>query len=86
VWRSDSRSTVAFAPDCPSCGMPMEVIDRFTLKGVPAPTEHIKAQCVLGHWFTIPTEPIAPTDPELRRRPASLSQEQEVSHVHDVGI
>jgi hypothetical protein len=64
----------------------MEVIDQFTLRGVPAPTEHIKVQCVLGHWFTIPTEPIAPTDPELRRRPISLSQQQEVSHVHEVGI
>lgn len=45
--------------DCPSCGAPSRVIDRFTLYGVPEPVEHVKVQCVIGHWFTIPTEWLA---------------------------
>ena len=42
--------------DCPTCGAPMEVIDRFTLPGVPADVEHVKVRCILGHWFTPTTE------------------------------
>jgi hypothetical protein len=45
--------------DCPGCGAPMEIIDRFTLYGVPAPVEHVKVRCVLGHWYTIPTDWLA---------------------------
>jgi hypothetical protein len=71
VSRADSGSPFAFGPDCPSCGMPTEVIDRFTLTGVPAAAEHIKVRCVVGHWYTIPTDSIAPTDLEPGRRPTS---------------
>ncbi|MBV8711807.1 MAG: hypothetical protein JOY56_08500 [Solirubrobacterales bacterium] len=34
----------------------MEVTDRFILHGVPAPVEHVKVRCPVGHWFTIPTD------------------------------
>ena len=44
---------------CPTCGVPMEVVDRFTLAGAPAPVEHVKVRCPSGHWFTIPTEWLA---------------------------
>ena len=57
--------------DCPGCGAPMEIIDRFTLYGVPAPVEHVKVRCVVGHWFTIPTEWLARAD----RAPGAADQE-----------
>ena len=45
---------------CPSCGVPMEVVDRFTLAGAPGPVEHVKVRCPGGHWYTVPTEDLAP--------------------------
>jgi hypothetical protein len=50
------------ALDCPGCAAPAEIIDRFTLYGAPAPVEHVKVRCVLGHWYTIPTDWLASTD------------------------
>jgi hypothetical protein len=41
--------------DCPECGLPAEITERFTLGGAPGPVEHIKIVCVTGHWFTPPT-------------------------------
>jgi hypothetical protein len=38
--------------DCPDCGLPAEVRDRFTLSGTP----HVKISCVIGHWSTPPVE------------------------------
>ena len=40
--------------DCPACGLPAEVIDRFVLDGASDPVEHVKLVCVAGHWFTPP--------------------------------
>jgi len=40
--------------ECPTCGLPAEVADRFTLEGSPAPVEHVKLVCVARHWFTLP--------------------------------
>ena len=51
--------STGFEYDCPSCGVPMEVIDRFILNGVPTPVEHVKVRCPIGHWYTIPTEWLA---------------------------
>jgi hypothetical protein len=42
--------------ECPACGLPAEVTDRFTLNGAPAPVEHVKVVCVMRHWFTIPVD------------------------------
>jgi hypothetical protein len=42
--------------DCPTCGLPMEVTERFTLGGAPAPVEHVKVVCVRRHWYTIPVD------------------------------
>jgi hypothetical protein len=42
--------------DCPTCGLPTEIIDRFTLDGAPMPVEHVKLVCVRGHWYTIPID------------------------------
>ena len=48
--------------DCPTCGAPMEVIDRFTLRGVPEDVEHVKVRCIVGHWFTPMTESLVKAD------------------------
>jgi len=45
--------------DCPTCGAPMEVIGHFILRGVPADVEHVKVRCIIGHWFTPPTDSLA---------------------------
>jgi hypothetical protein len=42
--------------DCPTCGLPAEITDRFTLGGAPEPVAHVKLVCVMRHWFTIPVD------------------------------
>jgi hypothetical protein len=54
--------------DCPSCGLPAAITDRFTLGGAPSPVEHVKLVCVAGHWSTPPVEDLLGT--ELERQAA----------------
>ena len=42
--------------DCPGCGLPAEIVERFTLDGAPLPVDHVKLVCVTGHWFTPPVD------------------------------
>jgi len=42
--------------ECPACGLPAEIADRFTLGGAPDPVEHVKLVCVARHWFTVPVD------------------------------
>ena len=42
--------------ECPTCGLPAEVTDRFMLDGAPGPVEHVKIACVARHWYTLPTD------------------------------
>jgi len=42
--------------DCPSCGLPAQIVDRFTLSGSPGPVEHLKIECTAGHWATLPID------------------------------
>jgi len=42
--------------DCPDCGLPAEVTDRFVFKGAPASVEHVKVVCVRRHRFAIPAD------------------------------
>jgi hypothetical protein len=46
-----SRTTLT---DCPGCGLPAEIADRFTLGGAPRPVPHVRIHCVVGHRFTVP--------------------------------
>lgn len=46
--------------DCPTCGRPAEITDRFTRRGAPRPVEHVKVVCVAGHWCTQPVDRLAP--------------------------
>ena len=50
--------------ECPSCGLPAEIIDRFTLDAAPTPVEHIKLGCVNRHWYTLPVDHPAVAHPE----------------------
>jgi len=42
--------------NCPACGLPAEITDRFTLGGAPGPVEHVKLICVRRHWYTLPVD------------------------------
>jgi len=41
---------------CPTCALPAEITDRFTLGGAPEPIEHVKVVCVRRHWYTLPVD------------------------------
>jgi hypothetical protein len=42
--------------ECPTCGLPAHIEDRFTLPGAPSPVEHVKLVCGAGHWCTPPVD------------------------------
>jgi hypothetical protein len=52
--------------DCPTCGLPAEITDQFTLGGAPGAIEHVKVVCVRRHWYTLPVDtfPVNPPVPE----------------------
>jgi hypothetical protein len=64
--------------DCPTCGLPAEIIDRFTLGGAPEPVEHVKVVCVRRHWYTLAVDMFlvstARTHLGSHRQPLSSSQ------------
>jgi hypothetical protein len=41
--------------DCPECGLPAEVLDRFVLEGTDGPVEHVRIRCAKGTPFLTPT-------------------------------
>ena len=42
--------------NCPTCGLPAAITDRFTLGGAPGPVDHVKLICVRRHWYTLPVD------------------------------
>lgn len=42
--------------DCPECGLPAEIRDRFHLSGTSGPVAHVKTMCAISHVFTLPAE------------------------------
>lgn len=40
--------------DCPECKAPAELLARWAWDSTDGPIEHVKIQCVLGHWFAMP--------------------------------
>ena len=50
------EATAAQGLQCPRCGLPATITDRFMLYGSPGPVEHVTLACVAGHWFTPPVE------------------------------
>ena len=53
--------------DCPTCGFPAEITDRFTLNGAPAPVEHVKLVCMQRHWYTLPLDQLVLRSPAADR-------------------
>jgi hypothetical protein len=60
---SDSDLVPGVLVDCPRCGLPAEITDRFTLGGAPGPVEHLKVVCVRRHWHTLPVDMFPSSDP-----------------------
>jgi hypothetical protein len=54
--RDDTETATGALVDCPSCGLPAEITDRFMLAGAPAPVEHVKIVCIRRHWYTLPVD------------------------------
>lgn len=42
--------------DCPTCGLPAEITDRFILDSTDGPLEHVKLVCPARHWYTPPID------------------------------
>jgi hypothetical protein len=53
---NDAITSTESLVSCPACGLPAEIVDRFTLYGVPHSVELVKIICIARHWFTIPTD------------------------------
>ena len=49
--------------NCPTCGLPAEITDRFTLGGAPGSVEHVKLICARRHWYTLPADGLAAIAP-----------------------
>ena len=66
-YDSDNAGIQEPLVDCPACGLPSEITDRFILDGAPGPVEHVKIVCVKGHWFTPPADQLLIAEPDLLR-------------------
>jgi hypothetical protein len=63
---------------CPTCGLPADITDRFTLGGAPGPVDHVTVICVRRHWYTLPVDSPrecagARTSERLRNRTATMN-------------
>ena len=65
--RDHTELTPGALVDCPTCGLPAEITDRFTLDGVPEPVDHVKVVCVGRHWYTLPVD-MVPVNAPVRER------------------
>ena len=65
--RDNTELTPGALVDCPTCGLPAEITDRFTLDGVPEPVDHVKVVCVRRHWYTLPVD-MVPVSAPVRER------------------
>jgi hypothetical protein len=54
--------------DCPTCGLPAEITDRFTLDGAPTRVEHVKLVCVQRHWYALPVDQLPLSAPVAQKR------------------
>lgn len=89
----DTEMTANPLLNCPECGLPAEIVDRFTLDGSPTPVEHIKLVCIAGHWLTPPIDSIpkstfeprtGPADPPARRTHARGASSRPRHPLHQI--
>jgi hypothetical protein len=74
------EATATEVLQCPSCGLPATITDRFTLNGSPGPVVHVKLVCAVGHWFTPPIESL----PRRLREPRGVDATR-CAHTHQGG-
>jgi hypothetical protein len=60
---SNSELVPGALVECPTCGLPAEITDRFTLDGAPGPVEHVKVVCIRRHWYVLPVDMFAVSAP-----------------------
>jgi hypothetical protein len=53
--------------ECPTCRLPAQITERFTLRGSPGPVQHVKLACVAGHRYTPPVDQLPALSPEQHR-------------------
>ena len=53
---AEIEAPAAIPLDCPSCGLPAQIVDRFTLPGSAGAVEHLKIVCTAGHSVTPPID------------------------------
>jgi hypothetical protein len=53
---SRSRTTLLTMVGCPDCGLPAEILDRFSLDSTDGSIEHIALACIDGHYFRMPAD------------------------------
>jgi hypothetical protein len=58
---------------CPECGLPAEILDRFSLASTDGAVAHVALGCIDGHFFRMPVERLAaevspPSTARTRRR------------------
>ena len=73
---NNAELTPGVLVDCPTCGLPADITDRFTLGGAPVPVEHVKLICVRRHGHTLPVDmlPVNPLVPKHRGNPGIARQ------------
>ena len=77
---SDSNIHIPSEPlvECPTCGLPAEITDRFILDGAPGPVEHVKIVCVTRHWYTLPVDQLAAAERPQSSSPAESGSSRDL--------
>jgi hypothetical protein len=52
---------------CPDCGLPAELLERFSLISTDGSVEHVAVACIAGHYFRMPADRL-PADTRLQLR------------------
>jgi hypothetical protein len=68
--RDDTGVALGTVVDCPTCGLPAEITDQFTLSGAPEPIEHVKLVCLGRHWYTLPLD-MLPVNAAVSENPST---------------
>jgi hypothetical protein len=55
--------------DCPQCGAPAEITDRFWLDSNDGPIQHLQTICVSKHWLSPRAETVHQQGPVTRAQP-----------------
>ncbi len=63
---------------CPACGLPAEVADRFVVFGDRGPIEHLTIRCITGPSFE---QRVGRWNPGVRRKPAHGAYHEGDSHL-----